>query len=817
MPTAPTLTPTRLVLYETPDANALARVVNHPHIWPAQRGMYEAFHNTAVAHNGIVPVEYRRCDYGRYYVAEGGVMSATPMWSSARSALYSKTDVDIDGVQMHPCLLLHEMEKLQAADPEGCPPFDALQAMCANRDAIFADCWVDEEWLALYNAANKSVDTKKDVFKLLATLAIFGGGKSTWLNKMVPCAQAFGVEEETEAEKQARIAKWKMRPEHFRLCPAMDKYLKQIPQLARYFMIRPEYDAICQWVRDKKTEKGELDPARLPGQCLAMVLQDIETTLLLEIMQHFTSIGLPPTVYAYDGFQVKRPGSAQQEKALEDALAHVNTLRPHATFIVKPFREPVPGLDAVVPRSTAFDVDAFHQIMHDAKTEEEQWKVYARQKAYFEMSHFYVHRQAAIAQVVPSGHYKGIQSYAPDKMAQSYEHLWTLRRNDPKKIEKGEPPFVETQFFAGAQGRWRRDKTRRTMQSVELFPQPGGKPCPPGCFNLWQGWEIEHTPYDPECDISVILNHFVELIPEGACREYYLSWVAYKVQFPGLKLRTAPVLWGPQGAGKSCICEKVFLAFLGKFHYKMSDSVGDIVNRFSDNAQYLVFVLNEATMRDNGQFMEALKNAVTADVHGKEKKGVQKEFNLNNVTDYIMTTNNPNCVKVEGDADRRWFIVVTSSKYANKQPETLAYFDRLHAALDCPRHMRAFFEWLKRRDLSGFDSRKYPSSKLREAMIQSSEKPEVGFMRHFLESQTREEHEKKTAVVPYVCMYKAYVSYMSEHGFNHPMNSNQLKGVLKMVDGIEEKRSAATRGYRVTSWKQAALAVGLVTDKEDDT
>jgi phage/plasmid-associated DNA primase len=133
--------------------------------------------------------------------------------------------------------------------------------------------------------------------------------------------------------------------------------------------------------------------------------------------------------------------------------------------------------------------------------------------------------------------------------------------------------------------------------------------------------------------------------------------------------------------------------------------------------------------------------------------------------------------------------------------------------------MRAFFEWLKRRDLSGFDSRKYPSSKLREAMIQSSEKPEVTFVRHFLESQTSEMHEKKTAIVSYTTMYKAYESYMSEHGFSFRLNNNQFKAYLTMVDGIDDKaRSATTRGYRVTSWKQAALAVGLITDDaENDT
>ena len=543
--TSPILNTTTLTLHETPDRAALARVCNHPLVWQHQRQMYASYHDRlASSAGGAVATSYFRPKYGRFYISDTSVMSATPMWASARSALFQGSDADIDAVQCHPNLLLHEMETHHQRDPEGCPPFDALSTMCSGREAIFDKCSIDDEWLALYNAATQSFCTTKDVLKSLVTIVIFGGSKKTWLRKWTPPRP-------DHEDAAAWATRWQLKDSGYSLCAEMDAYIRQMKLLQVYLVAQDKYKPIVDWKRAQAAKKEEDPPTS--GQCLAVVLQDIEASLVLRVMQHFSSVGMPPTVYAYDGFQVPKPQSAEQQQVLDDALAHVNTFRPHATFIVKPFRPAVPDLDAVQPRNLSWDVDAFHAILDSADTDKDRQAVYGKQKAYFEASHFFVHRQVGIAEVTDQGHYKGIQVYAPDKAGHMFENLWTLGRNSPAAIKAGEPDWIEVPFYGGKSRKWPRDRARRTVQSIELYPQPGGKPCPVGCFNMWSGFEIEHTPYDPDADISRILNHYVELIPDAACREYLLDWTASKVQFPGRKLRVCPVLYGRQGAASSSL------------------------------------------------------------------------------------------------------------------------------------------------------------------------------------------------------------------------------------------------------------------------
>ena len=812
-----------LLLFESPDPDAVDRICNHPDIWPQQRKMYEEYHNLVVSSNGTcVPIEYRRDTYGRFYVKNTRYMSATPMWAPARATLFNTVDLDIDGVQMHPNLLLHEMEKLQEKD-ENCPKFDALRAMCQNREQIFDACSIDEDWLQRFNDVNKSYMTKKDVFKLLSTIVIFGGGIQTWLTALTPARDAVDVMQKmTDKEYEELQATW--RPENkYSLCPEMEAYIKQIPHLARYMMLQNDYDDILNWVTMKQKKKlskaeppGKLDSSKLPGQFLAILLQDIEATLLLDIMRHFSSCGLHPTVYAYDGFQIKQPASKHAMCKLQKALEHVNTFRPHAKFEIKPFRTPL-DISNIPRRKIEFDITEFHKIMYDAEDEEEQAMVYEKQKAYFEMTHFYVMRQTAIAEVTTHGHYKGICTFPLDKAVANWENLYTLIPNPSKKsIEEGGPAFVKVPFFAGANrtSGWRKDEQRRTVQSIELFPQPGGRRCPPGCYNMWQGFEIEHTPYDASLDITPMLQHYNELIPDTDCREYLLNWIAHKIQKPGEKLRTCPILYGLQGVGKSAIFEKPFQHWLGNFHYKVSDSVTDITGRFAENSQYLVFVLNEATMQDNKQYIDALKNAVTADTHNQEKKAVQKEFNLNNVTDYVMTTNNAHCVHVEGDSDRRWFVVATSNKYANKEPATIAYFERLHAQLDSKPHQRALFEWFKRRDISTFCVRQFPSSNLRAAMILRSEKPEHTWLKQWL---LKNKNCDKSVIHNKPKLYLDYKHFIVNNGYKFEAHKSNFYSMFEITDGIDARaKSNKERGLSIIDWHAAAQAVGLKEDAEPD-
>ena len=64
--------------------------------------------------------------------------------------------------------------------------------------------------------------------------------------------------------------------------------------------------------------------------------------------------------------------------------------------------------------------------------------------------------------------------------------------------------------------------------------------------------------------------------------------------------------------------------------------------------------------------------------------------------------------------------------------------------------------------------------------------------------------------MPYAAMYELYAQHMAERGLAHRQSSSsRLRAFLVAIDGVEETRSASTRGYRVASWERAARSVGM--------
>ena len=369
----------RLVLHERPDAAAVACTPTHPGVWKGQRPMYAAYHaRVASSPDGAVAIDYRRQKYGRFYVADSATMSATPMWARARAALFGRTELDIDIAQCHPNLLLHEMEKCQERDPGGAPPFDALEAMCRGREAIFDACAIDAGWLARFNRAGQSACTAKDVLKSLCNIVIFGGSKQTWLNAWVPARPGGGDAGSggggCGGGKGEWAAKWRMKDGDYALCAAMEAYLAQIPRLATHITLQDEHGELVAWHQQQKRKQGK---RAHPGSCLATVLQHAEAELVLRAMQDFHAAGLTPTVYAYDGFQIKRPRSAAEQAALGAALARANGRREHVEFVVKPWREPI-AIAGVTPHAIAWrpswDAGELHRgaTMGSAEAAEEE-------------------------------------------------------------------------------------------------------------------------------------------------------------------------------------------------------------------------------------------------------------------------------------------------------------------------------------------------------------------------------------------------------------------------------------------------------------
>ena len=72
--------------------------------------------------------------------------------------------------------------------------------------------------------------------------------------------------------------------------------------------------------------------------------------------------------------------------------------------------------------------------------------------------------------------------------------------------------------------------------------------------------------------------------------------------------------------------------------------------------------VNEASGTDNFKNSDILKTRITENILSINPKGIQA-YDIENLCDYDMTTNNTNVVKITDDSTRRWFQLETSNYY----------------------------------------------------------------------------------------------------------------------------------------------------------
>lgn len=136
------------------------------------------------------------------------------------------------------------------------------------------------------------------------------------------------------------------------------------------------------------------------------------------------------------------------------------------------------------------------------------------------------------------------------------------------EVPAGEPPvffvkddwlnFVSTDYSGevSATGKpkskgaiWLAHPRRRSYRSIDFMP---GRDDEAGVLNLWTGWGVEPSP-EGSCE------HWLRLLREVICggdevlSNWLIHWFANIVREPEDKSLTAPVLIGPEGAGKTLL------------------------------------------------------------------------------------------------------------------------------------------------------------------------------------------------------------------------------------------------------------------------
>jgi hypothetical protein len=253
---------------------------------------------------------------------------------------------------------------------------------------------------------------------------------------------------------------------------------------------------------------------------------------------------------------------------------------------------------------------------------------------------------------------------------------------------------------------WLHHPEAREFDAIDFIPSASGHAD--GIFNLFRGLAI--TPaIAATCDgdVTPIVDHVHELWCKGNqhVTDFLLSWMSHLIQRPGVKMCTAPVLKGGQGAGKGIIVQ-LLGDILGAQHFMGVRNVEDVTGCFQEDKAKtnLLTFLDECTFAGDKRQSSVLKGLLTEKMRKWEAKFVNP-VRIANHSNYIVASNYDQIVYVEED-DRRWFCIEVDSKYAGPQtPESKAYFDKLASV-----PAAAFARFLYERDISGFNPRAPPST-----------------------------------------------------------------------------------------------------------
>ena len=205
--------------------------------------------------------------------------------------------------------------------------------------------------------------------------------------------------------------------------------------------------------------------------------------------------------------------------------------------------------------------------------------------------------------------------------------------------------------------------------NIKIYNKITWKPYPLTCnsnvYNKWSDFEISTKPLTiTKRDYwNEYLDFCFNLFETKQVALYIIARYAFRVQNPGLRTKVCVIYYGPEGIGKSTFIETTYKVF-GKFVVFIDKAKKIYENHSTFEKEKIFICVNEASGTDNFENSEVLKTRITESKLYINPKGIQA-YEIDNLCDYDMTTNNINVVKITDDSERRWFETEISNYYAD--------------------------------------------------------------------------------------------------------------------------------------------------------
>lgn len=326
---------------------------------------------------------------------------------------------------------------------------------------------------------------------------------------------------------------------------------------------------------------------------------------------------------------------------------------------------------------------------------------------------------------------------------------------------------------------------KRVVRLDEVGFDPAGTDARIKC-NLWGGWPTE--PAAGKCSVLLELLEYLCSGEENP-REIYqwvLRWLAYPIQHPGAKMRTALVFHGPQGAGKNLFFETV-MAIYGEYGRIVDQSA--IEDKFNDWASRKLFLIaDEVVARAELYHVKnKLKGIVTGEWIRINPKNVAAHDERNHVN-LVFLSNERQPLVLDKD-DRRYTVIWTPEKL----PE--GFYGDIRAELDGG-GVAALHHHLATLDLGDFSEHsKPPMTQSKRDVIDISMDSVERFVQDW---QGGEITASNGEIVPFrPCLgshlYQVYMHWCKENGVTRYRERNQFIGTLAKMRHWHAGKSVYTR------------------------
>jgi Primase C terminal 2 (PriCT-2)/Bifunctional DNA primase/polymerase, N-terminal/Family of unknown function (DUF5906) len=282
----------------------------------------------------------------------------------------------------------------------------------------------------------------------------------------------------------------------------------------------------------------------------------------------------------------------------------------------------------------------------------------------------------------------------------------------------------------------RESKSKRVVASVGFHPGQGAM------FKSIEGDEYVNLyrnrlpePIEPTAAERERIEWLFERIDDATFRDWLKMFYGHVVQFPSVKIKSAPLIWSPtQGNGKTTLLRNVPALLVGQ-RYSREVTAALLNSDFNDyllNAWHVNLAEFRADTRGERRTISAkLRAWITDDEIAIHPKG-RTAYTMPNHFFVTATSNEDDAAAIDNN-DRRWGVHELNSKQFTQSEQRWLYDE----FLSLPRAAAVLRHYFLNLDVSGFNPNgKAPETDARQAMVEASMPADMSYLRRCFEERS---------------------------------------------------------------------------------